>query len=106
MSTTRYDRYGRPAGYLNPINNEVDPYLVDKSSATVTYVCFYETGTGPRAIHRIVKVGTVSQVTVAWGAWSDRASLTYYPVNTYLEVDNDTGALVYPTVPAPDITAA
>jgi len=106
MSTTKYDRYGRPAGFIPTINNEVDPYLVDKASATVTYACFFETGTAPRAIHRFVKAGTVTQVTVAWGAWSDRASLTYYPINTYLEVDNETGALVYPTEPAPELETA
>ena len=45
---------------------------------------------------------TVKQITVAWAAWADRATATYYPVNTYFEVNNDTGAVVYPTTPAPD----
>ena len=101
-NTTRYDRYGRPAGYISPIEGRVEPYLTDKADTSTTYQCYYETGDDPRAIRRIKQVGTVIQICVAWAAWSDRATATYYPVNTYFEVDNDTGAVVYPTTPAPD----
>ena len=50
MSTTRYDRYGRAAGYINPIEGAAEPYIVDQASLTTQYICYYETGSAPRAI--------------------------------------------------------
>lgn len=106
----RYDRYGRPAGYINPINNQVDPYIVYKAPDGTVYECFFETGGNPRAIWRIVKSGGITQVTIAWGVWqadaTALAALTYYPPNDYFEVNDETGALVHPTTPAPNITPA
>ena len=106
-STTRYDRYGRPAGYINPINNQVDAYLVYKAPDGTVYQCFFETGSEPRAIWRIAKNGGLTQITIAWGVWqadaTALAALTYFPPNDYFEVNNETGALVHPTTPAPDI---
>ena len=110
MSTTKYDRYGRPAGYINPINNQVDPYLVFKTPDGIVYECFFETGSAKRAIWRTVKVGGITQITIAWDVWTADAAalaaLTFFPPNDYFEVNDDTGALVHPTIPAPDITPA
>lgn len=102
----RFDRYGRPAGYINPINNQVDPYLSFKSAdKTTTYQCFFETGSAARAIWRIKKVGSLIQICITWGVWTtDEATLesyTWYPVNDYFELTD--GVLTHPTVPAPDI---
>lgn len=106
MSTTRYDRYGRPAGYINPINNQVDPYItVVTADKSTTYQCFFETGGDPRAIWRIKKVGQVTQICITWAIWTtDEATLaayTWYPVNDYFETTD--GVLTHPTTPAPSI---
>ena len=93
-STTRYDRFGRPAGYINPIAGAPEPYLIKTASDTVSYVCYYETGTDPRAIRRISKSGTQTQVAVTWGDWADPASNDFYPVNSIFTVDDETKALV------------
>ena len=111
MSTTKYDRYGRPAGFIGNINNQVDPYLTLKSAdKTTTYQCFFETGSAKRAIWRVRKVGNLMQICITWAVWTtDEATLAgydWFPVNDYFEVDNETGALVHPTTPAPDIIAA
>ena len=93
MSTTRYDRYGRPAGYINPIEGEVEAYLVDKADASTQYICYYETGDTPRAIRRIVKASGQTQICVGWGAWADRTTISYYPVNSVFTVNDEDGSL-------------
>lgn len=93
MSTTRYDRYGRPAGYQNPIEGKVEAYLVDKTSDTTQYICYYETGSDPRAIRRIVKASGQTQICVGWGAWTDRTTIDYYPVNSVFTVNDDDKSL-------------
>lgn len=96
MSTTRYDRYGRPAGYINPIEGAPEAYLVDQSNPDLTYVCYYETGADPRAIRRVEKNTDtgVTRICVGWGAWADRATIDYYPVNSVFTVDDETKTLV------------
>ena len=95
MSTTRYDRYGRPAGYINPIEGAPEGYLIENNLNT-QYVCYYETGDQPRAIRRIMQdvTGSVQQIAVGWGAWADRESINYYPVNSVFIVDDESKALV------------
>ena len=96
MSTTRYDRYGRPAGYINPIEGKVEAYLIAQASSTTQYMCYYETGNQPRAIRRIMvdETGSLQQIAVGWGAWSNRESIDYYPVNIVFVVNDETKALV------------
>ena len=69
---------------IDPNDHNADreplPYQVDKAS-DATYICFFDTP--KRAIHR-VKDGKVE---VAYGAWDDRASLTYGPVNELITVE-------------------
>ena len=94
MSTTRYDRYGRPAGYINPIEGAPEIYLAKQTDPDTTYVCYYETGDDPRAIRRVVTTASGDiQVCVGWGAWEDRATIDYYPVNIVFIVDDETKAL-------------
>ena len=104
----RYDRYGRPAGYINPINNQVDAYLVLQAPDGTVYQCFYETGSDPRAIWRIRTVDGVTQITITWAVWiADAATLagyTWYPVNDYFETTD--GVLTHPAEPAPELDAA
>ena len=94
MSTTRYDRYGRAAGYINPIEGAAEPYIVDQASLTTQYICYYETGSAPRAIRRIVQVDSDTQICVGWGAWANRASINYYPVNSVFTVNDSDKSLV------------
>ena len=96
MSIKRYDRYGRPAGYINPIEGAPEGYLIDQANPDTTYVCYYETGADPRAIRRIEKDTNtgITRISVGWGAWSDRATIDYYPVNSVFTVDDETKALV------------
>lgn len=98
MSTTRYDRYGRPAGYISPIEGAPEAYLILQASLTTQYICYYETGTAPRAIRRVVTLDNETQVCVGWGVWSDAATITanvdFYPVNSVFTVDNDSGEVV------------
>ena len=94
MSTTRYDRYGRPAGYINPIEGAPEIYLAKQTDPNTTYVCYYETGDNPRAIRRNVELDNITQVCVGWGACDDAETIDYYPVNTVFTVDDETKALV------------
>ena len=96
MSTTRYDKFGRAAGYYNPIEGKPEAYLIDQANSTTQYICYYETGDDPRAIRRnmVDATGTTQQIAVGWGAWDDRATIDYYPVNTVFAVDDETKALV------------
>jgi len=86
MAVTRYDRYGRQAGQIDPLEGPPEPYLIDKHSATVIYICYYDTQI--RAVRRITQSGTVKIVEVAMGEWANRENLTYYPVNHVFEVES------------------
>ena len=95
MSTTRYDRYGRAAGYINPIECKPEGYLIENNLNT-QYICYFETGDQPRAIRRIMvdETGTFQQIAVGWGTWANRESIDYYPINIVFVVDDETKALV------------
>lgn len=68
------------------MEKELSPYIV-LPAGDVTYLCFRNTT--PRAIHRVTKDPATGQVTTewAWGAWADRATLAYRPINEVLEVN-------------------
>lgn len=59
------------------------PYIVDNNSDGATYVCFFETGSNPRAIHRI-SAGTLG---VAYGEWSKRTTLQYGEPNKNIVIN-------------------
>ena len=72
------DPFGRPQntmGYNSP--KEPLPDKVETGTDGATYVCFFETGDAPRAIHKI----TDSALTVAYGKWSSKESLSYSEPN-------------------------
>ena len=76
------DCLGRRAGsaeFRSPV--EPLPYLYDAGGESgPAYVCFDESE--KRAIHRITTGSDgVKKVEFAYGAWADRATLTYQPVN-------------------------
>ena len=80
MATRIYDNFGRPQGSVDFRGRDPLPYEVDKAE-DATYICFFDTAL--RAVHR-VKDGKLE---VAYGAWADRATLTYQPANQFFTVE-------------------
>lgn len=84
----RYDHFGTPmtsGRFLgNDPRRDPDPYMVDDSAGGVTYICYADTAR--RAIRRITVTDGVTAIEWAYGAWDDRAALTYVPINKYIEV--------------------
>ena len=62
---------------------KLSPYRVAENGS-VTYLCFDDGVLRP--IHRITKSTTETVIEWAYGAWTDRESLTYVPINQTLEV--------------------
>lgn len=110
MSTTKFDKFGRPAGFISPIQGAPEPYRIYKTSQTTMYIFFYETGSDPTAVRRVVELPSGQiQVCSGWGTQTNYAEVDFYPVNVVFEVDDETKALVSvsPDVdPVPPITAA
>ena len=84
-----YDKFGRAQERINFKFGEQDPYIVEEDSATgITYIC-YDDG-ALRAIRRITEVvagaTTTTTIEVAYGAWADRETLTYQPINQDLSI--------------------
>lgn len=94
-NTTRYDKFGRAAGYINPIEGAPEPYRIYQVSPTTMYIFFYETGSDPTAVRRVVQLpGGDTQVCTGWGTQTNFETIDYYPVNVVLTVDNTTKQLV------------
>ncbi len=81
-----YDDYGRSSNNPNfGSKSEVpEPYMVDAAAEDVTYICF--ANTTPRCVRRITQADGVTTTEFSMGAWADRATLTYQPVNTTMEL--------------------
>jgi hypothetical protein len=59
---------------------ELVPYMVDADTQTgITYTCY--TNNTPRLIVKTTVAGNLTTNEKAFGAWDDRASLTYVPIN-------------------------
>lgn len=77
-----FDRYGNYQGTIPSAPGKIVPYIVSKEGE-YTYICY---DNGPlRAIQRVHKYSsggaTITVIENAYGAWADRATLTYYPPN-------------------------
>lgn len=81
-----YDDYGRTSSDANfKSHSEVpEPYLVDAAVEDVTYICF--TDAAFRCVRRITQANGLTTTEFSMGAWADRATLTYQPINSTLEV--------------------
>lgn len=79
------DKWGRPL--LQATEGEHTPYIVDTASDGNTYICFHDTD--PRIIHKTFTLDDTVTTTFAFGAWADRASLEYVPINSSLDVPVD-----------------
>jgi hypothetical protein len=71
-----FNKFGIDAN-SSAADKEPLPYKVETGTDGATYVCFFETGDAPRAIHKI----TDSALTVAYGKWSNKESLSYAEPN-------------------------
>jgi hypothetical protein len=77
------DQYGFEARSMFFQRKQLQPYRVVET-ASATFMCF---GDEPqRPIHRITKNGTETVVEWAFGAWNDKETLAYVPINQTLEV--------------------
>lgn len=98
MSTTKYDRYGRPAGFYGNLSAEIEPFEINTVSSTLQYVRYFvpDNPAGMQAIRRIAtnESETVQQISVGWGVWGQEDQMDFYPVNSVFEVDDDTHQLV------------
>lgn len=72
------DQYGFEATSIYYQRRQLQPYRVAENG-DVTYICF--TDAARRPIHRITKNATETVIEWAYGAWADRATLPYIPIN-------------------------
>jgi hypothetical protein len=92
MSETTYrDQWGQNLGIIPALPTEPKPYTIEDAGGGVTYICYFpDDENGMRAIKRITQVSeggaTTTTVEHAYGAWADRATLTYYPINQAIPV--------------------
>lgn len=88
MATARFDHWGNrhtDSGFVgNRPEREPEPYIVDEATAGTVYLCYANTAN--RAIRRITTADGVTTIEWAYGAWADRATLTYKPINEFAEV--------------------
>ena len=91
MSTVYYDRYGGYQGENPAPPIEKLAYIVENAGGGVTYVCYTpDDNNGKRVIKRITEAssGGVTTTTIehGYGAWADRATIDYYPINQAIPV--------------------
>ena len=72
------DQYGFEAMSVDFHRRKLQPYRVAEAG-DVTYLCFDNGDLRP--IHRITKTGSETVIEWAFGAWADRATLSYLPIN-------------------------
>lgn len=87
MAIVVYDQYGRRPG-SNHYGSNVEtpePYRVDEAE-NIIYICYFDTP--QRAVRRIT-TGADGSTTIEWahGAWDQRSTLDYQPVNDWKEVE-------------------
>lgn len=81
-----YDDYGRTSGEVNFGSHLEVPeaYVVDSTTEGVTYICFADAPF--RCVRRVTQRDGMTTAEFSMGAWDNRATLAYQPVNTTLEV--------------------
>ena len=77
------DQYGFEATSEYFHRRKLQPYRIAESG-TATYLCFDDGDKRP--IHRITKTDAETVVEWAYGAWTDRETLNYVPINQTLEI--------------------
>ena len=83
--------------YLEYYEHPLPVFEVDDTGTGITYIRFVSTS--PCAVQRITQQETtapdggarsVSVYEVAYGEWEDRESMTYYPINQPVPVEQNT----------------
>lgn len=85
MAKYYYDATLKKYAKSNPPSNR-SPYLTD-SGESVTYLKY--SGSDPSPIMRVKTSGSLTEITIAYGEWAKRTSLTYIPCNDLLEGGTD-----------------
>ena len=85
------DRWGRALGIIPQTPGEILPYIIEEAGGGVTYIRFFaDDADGNCAVKRITEVSeggaTTTTIEHAFGAWADRATLTYYPINQAIPI--------------------
>ena len=83
MKTMHVDKWGEPYVHVN--HEIIEPYIVDKSTPGTKYICYFDTP--QRIIRRITEDNDVTTLDFAWGAWDDRTTLTYVPINSAITIE-------------------
>lgn len=92
MSETVYfDRWGGFQGNVPSAPAEKSPYIISEEG-NVKYIRFEpDDAEGKCVIQRVTETlgGSATETVIehAYGAWADRATLTYYPINEAIPVD-------------------
>ena len=91
---TYYDRYGRSMGSVPSLPGKIVPYISEQAGGGITYNRFFpDDSNGKCAIQRVTEEssgGTKTQTFEhTYGAWDDRATLTYYPINQAIPVTEE-----------------
>lgn len=77
------DKWGEP--YIHVVHETIEPYMVDASTAGTTYICYFNTP--DRIIRKITDDNGITTIEFSWGAWDDRTTLTYIPINEAMEIE-------------------
>ena len=77
------DQYGFEATSVDFHKRKLQPYRVAEDG-DITYLCFDDGDLRP--IHRITKTGSETVIEWTYGAWGDRATLSYLPINQTRDV--------------------
>ena len=93
MATKFFDRYGNCQGDIPSLPGEIIPYIVEDAGGGITYICYFPDDGSGVAVKRITESSsggaTTTTIEHAYGAWADRASLTYYPINQAIPVEEE-----------------
>lgn len=65
--------------YSRLYRENLEPYQIDEATAGVTYIRYFSAASG--VVKRITVANSVTTIEAAVGAWVDRATLTYLPIN-------------------------
>lgn len=72
------DQYGFEAASMFFQRRQLQPYRIAEDGEA-TYICFADTP--ERCIHRVTQTDGETVIEWAFGAWSERSSLDYIPIN-------------------------
>lgn len=98
MSNILVDQFGRPSThpYFKDASNPLAAYQIDDSTTGVTYIRY--SADDECVVQKVSTADSVTTVEVAFGAWADRASLTFQQVNEPLIIDSSKLSTIFARV--------